>query len=383
MVLFCSLYLVLVSCPAKDKQRSAIMQTIDLSTQKKNRIFYFDLLKAFACISVVFIHISTIDWHSTPINSLNWTYLNFYNSFSRWGVPVFFMISGALLLGNTNNLSLDKLYKKSILRFCTATVFWSVTYATLNFLLKRNIKSTITILISGEYHLWFIFTIITLYALAPILNEFAKNEKTVRYSLILLFSFSFLFRFFDILLAFDIPHTQFFILQFKKAIDQFGFLTNAEYLFYFILGYFLHNTQLKRKTEKVLLVSGALALVVTFFGTELLSLYSNEAKDAFYKNNTINVLFSSVAIFIAAKKFVIQEKIPKLFQTLLTFISKHSFGVYLSHIFIIKTFIKFGFTTQIFHPILSVPFLSVIVFIISLTISYIISKIPLLKKWII
>jgi surface polysaccharide O-acyltransferase-like enzyme len=240
------------------------MQTINLSTQKKNRIFYFDLLKAFACISVVFIHISAIDWHNTPVNSLNWTCLNFYNSFSRWGVPVFFMISGALLLGNANNLSLDKLYKKSILRFCAATVVWSAGYAVLSFLLGGDKKAFISVLIGGEYHIWFMFSIIGLYVFAPILNEFLKNKRIVQYSLIVFFLFSFVFKLPDILLAFDVPHIQFFILQLKDLVDQFGFLTNTEYLFYFILGYFLHNTELSRKKEKILLILMVLlALIIT------------------------------------------------------------------------------------------------------------------------
>lgn len=359
------------------------MKILELSTPKKDRIFYFDFLKTLACISVIFIHVSSIYWHSTPINSLDWACLNFYDSFSRWGVPVFLMISGALLLGNTNNLSLDKLYKKSILRFCIATIFWSAGYAALNFRLSRDIETSISTLISGEYHLWFMFSIISLYIFAPILNEVLKNEKTVRYLLIVLFLFSFVFRSLDILLAFDIPHIQFFILQFKKALDQFGFLTNSEYLFYFVLGHFLHNTQLKSKTEKILLISGTLALVITFLGTECLSLHLNRGKESFYQYYTLNVLFSSIAVFIAAKKFVVQEKIPKFLQLFSTFISKHSFGVYLSHVAVIKIFCALGLTTQITHPILSVPIISILVFLCSLTISYIISKIPLLKKWVI
>ena len=191
------------------------MNILEHSTPKKDRIFYFDFLKTFACISVIFVHVSAILWHSIPISSLDWACLNFYDSFSRWGVPVFLMISGALLLGNTNNLSLDKLYKKSILRFCIATIFWSAGYAALNFRLSRDIEASISILIGGEYHLWFMFSIISLYIFAPILNEILKNEKTVRYLLIVLFLFSFVFRTLDILLAFDIPYTQFFILQFK------------------------------------------------------------------------------------------------------------------------------------------------------------------------
>jgi surface polysaccharide O-acyltransferase-like enzyme len=56
-----------------------------------------------------------------------WNIYNICNSASRWGVPVFVMMSGALFL--PREIPTKTLYKKYILRMTIAYVVWSAFYA--------------------------------------------------------------------------------------------------------------------------------------------------------------------------------------------------------------------------------------------------------------
>ncbi len=62
-----------------------------------NRIFYIDMLRVVACIFVVMIH-SSATYVVKDIGSFNFWIGNFLDSISRSGVPIFIMISGALML---------------------------------------------------------------------------------------------------------------------------------------------------------------------------------------------------------------------------------------------------------------------------------------------
>ena len=75
---------------------------------KKDRIFYFDEIRAFAILLVLLAH--TIKNFPVNVNYLASPTLLSYLTVSRMGVPLFFMLSGALLLGK--NYSISSFFKK-------------------------------------------------------------------------------------------------------------------------------------------------------------------------------------------------------------------------------------------------------------------------------
>ena len=63
-----------------------------------NRIFYLDLLKGVSIFFVVLLHTAGLGLSMTQIGSFTWQVCNVFDSLSRFVVPVFVMISGALVL---------------------------------------------------------------------------------------------------------------------------------------------------------------------------------------------------------------------------------------------------------------------------------------------
>lgn len=65
-----------------------------------NRIKYLDAIKFIAILSIICIHVAII-WPYSEIKGYN---ISGFSEFCRFGVPLFLMVSGALLLGREYDL---------------------------------------------------------------------------------------------------------------------------------------------------------------------------------------------------------------------------------------------------------------------------------------
>lgn len=118
-----------------------------------------------------------------------WNMMNFYDSISRWGVPILVMISGSLFL--SRDISLERLYKKNILKLVIVFIIWSLCYSSIfNIIVSYSLKNFISAFIKGHYHLWFLYMIIGLYMITPFLRKIIEDERMTRYFLLLAFVFS-------------------------------------------------------------------------------------------------------------------------------------------------------------------------------------------------
>ena len=61
------------------------------------RLAYADLLRAFATIAVIVLHLSGSQMGAVGVNTSAWAVFNVYDSLVRWCVPVFVMLSAAAL----------------------------------------------------------------------------------------------------------------------------------------------------------------------------------------------------------------------------------------------------------------------------------------------
>lgn len=57
-----------------------------------------------------------------------WWISNVYDSISRWGVPVFVMVSGALLLDTSKQEGILTFYKKRLSKIFIPIIFWTAFY---------------------------------------------------------------------------------------------------------------------------------------------------------------------------------------------------------------------------------------------------------------
>ena len=342
------------------------------------RYIYFDMLRVIAAFAVIMLHVSAQRFYvSFPSNE--WEWLNVYDSLSRWGVPVFVMISGALFLDSNKAFSIKKLYKKNIVRILTALLFWSLVYEL--YQMNENTTSLQFVygIFKGPVHLWFLKMLLGLYVVVPILRLVVKDIKIEKYFLILAFITTFVIPYLPKIIGLFDPNL---IHASNKLIETINLQLATGYTGYFVLGHYLRVTPISQLVKRLIYSFGVLSFICAIVLTSMLSHYLNSPMVFFYNNLFPLSLFEAVAIFV-----FIQDKavyINSNLQKVIINVSKLSFGIYLIHFLIIKI-IKdnLGLNSSSFNPILYVPCITISVFMISYFASFIISKIPFANKYII
>lgn len=343
-----------------------------MKKELKSETEYLYLLRILAIISVIFIHVSAQNWYSVDIATTKWKIFNFFDSIFRWGVPIFLMISGALNI--KKEFDLKKTIRK-ILRIFTAFIIWSIIYY---FVLYDNFEfnNFLNVSLHGHYHLWYCFLIIGIYLFLPILNKIAEDKKVLKYFLILTFFLSFGWPY---LYYFGSKINNYYVVTILNAINSWMNNINSSikvmYIFYFMLGNYLNRIEINKKQEWLIYILGIVGAILTYYFTLKLSFMDGKANGYFYDNFTLNVLLESIAVFVFIKKHHFCNKYIKK-------ISSCVFGIYLSHALVIESLNKFfAVNTLSFNIYYSVPLLVIIVFIMSLAISYVINKIPFINKF--
>lgn len=199
------------------------------------RIAYFDVLRILATFAVIVLHLSAQHWADTDVYSRAWQAFNLYDSAVRWAVPVFVMISGALFLSGSQ--SIGHILKKNVSRLVTAFIFWSALYAV--FMVNFEGCPTNLILqqfLNGHYHMWFLFMIVGLYLIVPFLRAIVRDEKLLRYFLLLTLIFTFLLP--QIASAVSLLSWQ-YCAEFKALTGKFYYHFTLGFVPYFVLGYYL------------------------------------------------------------------------------------------------------------------------------------------------
>ncbi len=343
----------------------------------KNRILYFDYLRVFSILAVIILHIAAQNWYTVNYQTFEWKIFNLLDSMMRWAVPVFVMISGALFL--EREIDIKKLYGKNILRLITAFIFWSVIYAVIKGGTKGEIVANAII---GHFHMWFIPMIIGVYILTPILKEIVKNKKIMIYFVFSMIAFEFVIpQLCWILNDIGGDKIQLLSVAFLKILNKTNLSNFAGYTSYFVIGYWLNQMDLNKKHRHIIYALGILGMLFTMGMTYGMAVMEGAPTEMYYEYISLNVLLESISVFIFVKYNA--EKWGKI-NKLVFFLSECSFGVYLIHVLVLEQFKNtLQINTLSFNPLLSIPLLVAVIFIISLGMVMIIKKIPILNKYII
>ncbi len=346
----------------------------------RKRIEYFDFLRILATVAVIMLHVSTQNWYNTDIKTYAWQIYNGFNSSTRWAVPVFLMVSGALFLDGTRKI--EVILKKNVLRMMTAFVFWSAVYIIYSYReVDRFSVNIVMDFVEGHFHMWFLYAISGLYLAVPILRTVVESDKVRSYFLILALVFSVLIPNIAAVIGVRIE-TGVYILG--GILNQLQIPAITVYAFYFVLGYYLNNTEIPQIWRKRIYVLGIFGLLTTIVISSAASLLKQTPVSDFYECNTVNVLFMSTAVFVYAKYHFSYGKLSEKGIAVMRKLSKYSFGAYLAHMLVIYVLDSL-FSYQIIgeNPLITIPVKCLIVSCISFAVSGMLNHIPVLKKYIV
>lgn len=349
----------------------------------EGRLAYADLLRVLAAIAVVVLHVSATWFGQTAVGSTEWTVLCTYDALTRWCVPMFVMLSGAFLLDPKKSVRLRDIFLKYILRILIALVVWGTFYALLDYghtgwhFTWAGIKSALSHVLwtDTHYHLWFLYMMIGLYLVTPILRAFVRGASRGTFHWFFLLTLVF----YSLLPTLQALFPNQMELPVTWA-NRFNIHLVLGYVGYYVAGYYLKNYTLGRVAEFALYILGILGAVTTVWATSALSRHQGSFCDVLFEYRSPNVVFMSVAIFVLFR-YVLGVSDERSRRQRLGGVAKITFGIYLVHIFFIILLEHFGITTLSFNPIISVPVLSAAVFLCSFAVSWLISKIPLLGRY--
>lgn len=348
-----------------------------------SRKYYLDFLRIFSCILIVMVHVSANQFEAISPRTFNWQIMNFYDCLGILGVPLFVMISGALLLDFSHNLPGIKLLKKAgklaFLYFFWLGIYNFITYlgahASFSFSSFKQEVLLNSLLGKGIYHLWFLPMLIALYLIIPLLKPIVSSKESCKYFLIL---YVIITLFFPTIFKYDFPYRT--ILM--SIYDKTPFVMFSGYIGYFVLGYYLayHVTDLSKKATSLLLCLGSLSFAVIVFLCGYDGYVNNHASTIMNDPFTIFSFFSCIAVFLAFKRLSAHSEAVRhpLFWMEL---SSLSLGVYLLHPLFLWQMDKLHITTMSFSPVISIPVITLAIVLLCGLITYCLKKLPFFGKW--
>lgn len=337
---------------------------------KKERIYYFDILKALAIFGVVFIHVFALG-NMSQVKGI--TIVNFKEIF-EFAVPVFLMVTGALLL-NRDYESIPSFLKKRFKRIIPPYLFWIIfiIFALVYPSLINHRAIHISTIYTNFFMFpltWYFWLMISAYLMIPIINAFIKSdsENGPKYLVIMFILSSVFYQFLISVKSYTFMELRFFLMPI-------GYLS---------LGYLLANYDFKRK-NLVLIVSVLLFAITSaikvIYGQspEVTLIFANiPLGQASFIDVGIVKIIQACSVFLIIKYLPLKlSKIKKI----ITSISRSSYGIYLVHIFVFLLIFNYtpvqGSGTHVFLTLLIGTF---VVFILSWIIVLIASKIPYINK---
>lgn len=345
--------------------------TNKMASSSGTRIHYFDALRVFCAFLIVYLHTTAIvmgDYENS--REISWIFVVITNSFTRMGVTIFFMISGALLLRSSKNDSISYVLKHRVLKIFIQVIVWSIIYLLFHTFIWQtkdfNVIKYIRLITSSGIHsnLWFLHVLLGLYIILPLLRIIVSkvNVKYLWYLFILCFL--------EVYVRYGLKIL--FKLEFEATLPIATGFIGA-----FILGYLLNETNINKRNRRILYIIGLLSFVLNVYMTFKLSSQAGSSNRSWLNSDNMTILFQSSAFFVMFKYSSIFNKISE--NSIIKKISSLTFGIYIIHSIVVFSIIKwFEITTSQ----LTVPYLLIIyivVCLITLPITLILYKTPYLK----
>lgn len=351
--------------------------------EMKNRNVEFDFMRIIACICVIMIHCAVFDQQSLfQYNTWNYQAFNFWGVISRWAVPAFVMLSGMFIIPNADGISVQKLLIKRVFRMLGAYIAWSCIYSAYNVFALGSIyagtkfKTFIDGCFSGELHMWYLPMIAGLYIISPILAILVRNidKRWTKYWIVMMFIVSSL-----------IPFVVHMNVKFISVIiDSISGYMDIQFLggwtLYFIIGYYIGIHEFNKQEHVLIAFVAFISFVFTMFATVGVSFMRGDTLGVLPYEYP-NIFLMSVGIMVFFKDCISKRNFIIRYQKIIEKLSKLTFGIYLSHVLILKILYGVGINIQLFPSMISIPCVAVIVFFLGALLAMLLMKIPLFGRY--
>jgi surface polysaccharide O-acyltransferase-like enzyme len=323
-----------------------------------------DFLRVISAFAVVWLHVSATVVFSIPnVHSINWWVANFADAYSRWCVPIFVMIGGALLLSSPSTLTPIQLYRKRLARLLPPMIVWTLVFIIFRKYTEANFNSMVALnsIVKGvpAVHLWYLYMLVGLYAIAPFLRSLVTGLD--RNSLRLLMFFCFTISAIDCILG---AYSPTFLSSFIPFIG------------YFLAGYYFFSDRRHPNIRLSILIILVCGLIVGM-GTGILLLLSGNVLEIMYSNHNPVVVVMSICIF---HLLIDRDRHSFISAEIFQKISAVTLGVYAIHPLWLWGLSRWGINGLFINSSIGIPVTTFIAFLLSVLSASLMANIPYLRR---
>ncbi len=352
-----------------------------------------DLIRTIAIILVILLHASieatpNIDIMS-PQGVQLWWASDIYNSLARSGVPLFVLLTGALLLQPAKvDEPLKVFFKKRFNRIGLPIIFWGAAYFAWRYFVNSEALTSLSIIqgiFAGPYyHFWYLYILIGLYLLTPLLRVIVTYAKwnLAKYLLVIWFVGTGIIPLLGLYQGISAQ-----ITWFKATV-----FTLTGLVGYFVLGAYITKIRIR---SSILYLIFALSLIWTIMGTYIIvGTLGERYSQFFFDASSANVIITSIAFFLILSTVSHPKTLPpeaaepairvKPTTRIVQVISQNTLPVYLFHVMVLealqKGYLGFKISVTTMNPIIEIPLITVVTLLICLAVIVPLKKIPYIKK---
>ena len=332
----------------------------------KEKFFAPDFVRAVAIVLVIVIHV-VCPYMNDFSHSNFWNIANFIESAARPCVPLFFMLTGYLLLDSRSDESLSAFYKKRFSRILIPFFFWAAVYFGWRHFYHQepmHLSKMLHELYSGPifYHFGFMFALISIYLVAPFIRLIVRGLSFT--NLLWLLALWFVGQ------TLPAASIKFFHAGFTYSVE-----VVTRYSGYFIAGYCFSRIRPTPAQTALLCLATVAAYASTVYGTAILNEGSKGPLDEFfYDYFSPNVIAASISSFILLLNLGHRlESANKLFKLTITTVGSTTLGIYLMQSLVIEAV---NIPWQGLNPALYTPAVTLYVLVICVFVCAGVSKIP-------
>ena len=346
----------------------------------------YDLIRLIAIILVLYNHSSdpgfryfTVFFDTDLLTVTSWKFWPtlFVSIFCKIAVPLFFMISGALLLGKEE--SYVHVFKYRIMKYIVVLLVFSAFYFLIEqrFLTNGWLSFFRTVYSEGMITpFWFLYAYISFLLILPLLRKFVKSmdRKEYGYIFILVFTFQCI-----------IPMINYFFFSdsvSKNSSLSISTLTGNIFL-YPVLGYGLSIHRLNRRQKTVLAAAAMIVTILVMVMTmNKMVMTGSKDEDTFSTYFSCCCLIQTISFFSCAcsaaeKRFFSSPGATEVLKKMAGCV----FGIYLIHMAIMnKGWVCYYIMAEVLPSYLSLWIYLFIVFFLSMFVVFLLKRVPGIKK---
>jgi len=356
--------------------------------KNKSRIIKYDVIRVFAVLCVVLCHatevVYTFRFRNVPqeLGDLGAIFSIALHTIGALGIPLFFMLTGALVLKKNFEKNEDVLsfYKRNFLILFIVYVIWIIIYDIFLYYFESPFGITIEAMVLDFLVLelkvfrvmWFFPVILVAYIALPFFSKIVKTYslKTLSLFILVLFIYSSIIPFIN--QCFNI-----FGINEQLNFNTSYYFIGGVYLIYLFFGYYI--TTQNYKINKILLLVISLISFGMLVFIQFLS-YSNISKEIYvWWYDSPLLVICVISLFLLINQFEFSN-LSKTSKSILTFVSKISLGIVFSHIIVQSLLKPYILDIEIAMP-LKVMIIFILNILICLLINFVLSKNKITAKY--